>query len=141
MNITAAMVDYLANDMRVTRLAGERVYGAELPAYEAAEMPRKTILVMASGGLGAGAGTSSQTPWANNRFDIRCYGETPYIADILHNVVYRAMHDLRVHDYEGMRLVTAVKSGGPLPGRDMDADWPYTIGVYTVGAVYEDRLD
>ena len=137
MNITAAIVQYLAEDGRVSRLAGSRVYGSEFPEREAAAMPQKLAVVTASGGLGSGAGTSSRTPWTQNRVDIRCYGETPYQADILHGAVYRAMVELHLHEREDIRLSDAVISGGPLPGRDLNADWPYTIGVYTVSAVYE----
>ena len=137
MNITAAVVDYIAQDMRVSRLVGGRVYGAELPEREAATMPQKTVVITAAGGLGTGAGTASTTQWTRNRFDVRCYGETPYQADILHGAVYRAMRDLHIYEYADVRLSNAVMGGGPLPGRDMDADWPYTMGVYTVSAVYE----
>ena len=137
MNITDATIDYLAQDMGVSRLVEGRVYGAELPEYEFESMPRMTIVVRASGGLGTGAGTASRTPWTRNRFDIRCYGETPYRADIVHGAVYRAMNNLQGHAYGDLFLSTAVVTGGPVTGRDTNADWPFTIGVYTVSAVYD----
>jgi len=136
MNVTGAVVAYLRADGRVSGLAAERVYGSELPRSAAAELPRKTIVVMASG-IGGTVGDRSDVRETGNRMDIRCYGETPYQADVLHGAVYRAMKDLRRERHDDITLQVAEVGGGPLPGRDTDADWPYTLGVYVVNATYD----
>ena len=30
----------------------------------------------------------------------------------------------------------AVVTGGPIPGRDSDTDWPFTLGVFDVSSTY-----
>ena len=136
MNITAAVRDYLRLERGVLAVVPAlRIFGAELPEEQARSMPRKTVVLTVSGGMG-GVGSSTYQHWIHNRFDVRCYGETPYEADLVHNAVFRAMRELRGHRHGGVRLSDAVLSGGPLPGRDMDADWPYTIGVYTLSGTY-----
>jgi len=134
-NLTGALIAYLRADVRVSGLT-ERIYGSELPRDGAAGMPSKTVVVMASG-LGGTTGDRSDVREVGNRFDVRCYGESPYQADLLHGAVFRAMKDLRRERYNDVVLQTAEVGGGPLPGRDGDADWPYTLGVYVVNAVYD----
>ncbi len=135
MNLTAALIDYLRNDASVAVLT-DRIYGSELPRSQLSRMPEKTVIVRTSG-LGNSIGDRSDVPEIGNRFDIRCYGESPYQADLMHMAVYLAMKALRRHRHESVTLQTAEVAGGPLPGRDADADWPWTLGVYTVNAVYE----
>ena len=143
MNLTAAVISYLRGDGRVTALADQRVWGPPDADSEArdemstwASTPRESVLVMAAG-LGASQGDGSDVPEIGNRIDVRCYGKTSYMADVLHGAVFRAMKDLRRFRRDDVLLQTALVSGGPLPGRDVDADWPYTQGVYMVNAVYE----
>ena len=151
MNVTGAVISYLRADSVITGLVSQRIFGpggnspADPMRKEMATWgptPRKTVIVMASGGAATGAGANSNAPWLNNRLDIRCYGETPYQADVLQSKVYRRMKDLRGYSYQDANmgdvdLIDAVVAGGPLPGRDTDADWPYTLGVYAVSAKHE----
>lgn len=134
MNVTEAVIALLHDE--VSAEVGGRIYGTELPVAEVAYMPRATIVVAASGGAGSGAGARSRAPWVQNRIDVRCYGETPYAADQVHNAVYRALTQTAWQVYGDTAIVDAEVSGGPLPGRDGDADWPYTLGVYTINAIY-----
>jgi len=144
-NVTPAVVALLKSDEGVDGLVDGRVFGppgksqndplrVEMRSW--GNVPRKTIVIMASGGAGSGAGARSRARWVQNRIDLRCYGETPHGADILHNAVYRTMTELQGFTSGDIRLIDAVVGGGPLPGRDSDADWPYTMGVYMVSAAY-----
>ena len=137
MNVTAALVAYLRADAGVSRLVGDRVFGppgrsprdplrSEMESW--GPYPRKTVVLMAAGGAGDGRGARSRMQWVENRFDIKCYAETPYQADLLHDPVYRAMVGLAGFTEGDTRLVTAEVGGGPLPGRDPDADWSFTLG-------------
>ncbi len=145
MNVTDAVIDYLRNEEKVTALTGERIFGMpsnhpndplrkEMESW--GRVPNKTITILASG-LGASQGDASDVPEIGNRIDVRCYGEDSYEADQLHGQVYRAMKRLARHRRGDVLLQTALVSGGPLPGRDGDADWPYTLSVYVVNAVYD----
>ena len=58
----AALVAYLRGDAEVAALVVGRVYGAELPPQEAAQMPRKAVVVAASGGGSTGPGARSYLP-------------------------------------------------------------------------------
>ena len=147
MNVTAALVAYLRQDSGVSELVEARVFGppGRSPRDPLREemsrwgiSPRKTVVLMASGGAGEGRGARSRMRWVENRFDVKCYGESPYQADLLHRPIYRAMRDLQgfTLESEETQLVSAEVAGGPLPGYDGDTDWPYTLGVYTVSAKY-----
>ena len=136
MNVTAQIVGLLQREDRIDRLVHGRVFGAELPESEVNRMPRMCVVISAMGGADAGAGARSDTPWTRNRFDIRCYAPSPFEADVLHNAVYRVMNGFEPFEDDGVIVRDAVVSGGPLPGRDMATDWPYTLGVYAVSAAY-----
>ena len=145
MNVTGALRAYLLDDTGISGLVGTRVYGPpgnspndplrkEMASWGIT--PRKTIMLVASGGAGGGRGARTRMRWVENRIDVRCYGETPYQADVLHNKVYPAMIDLEGYTSDDTRLVTAEVSGGPLPARDGDADWPFTLSVYIINAKF-----
>ena len=144
MNVSAALIAYLRADARISTLAETRIFGppgnsprdplrVEMRSWV---NPRHTVVVMASGGAGSGRGARSRMRWTKNRADVKCYGPTPYQGDLLHNAVYRAMDELQGYTMGDTRLVSAEVGGGPIPGRDADADWPYTMGVYMVSAKY-----
>jgi len=145
MNVTEAVIDYLRGEDAVMALTDGRIFGPpgnhpeeplRLEMNGWGTTPRKTVLVMASG-LGASIGDRSDVPEIGNRIDVRCYGESPYEADQAHNAVYKSMKNLLRYRSGEIVLQVAEVGGGPLPGRDGDADWPYTLGVYVVNAVYE----
>ena len=137
MNVTEAMVDILKKASGVSALVGDRVFGTELPDDQGQKLSRRCVVVSASGGAGAGAGSRSRAHWIPNRLDAKCYGKTPYEADQVHNAVYRVMTQLERTVVGDVAVMDAVVAGGPLPGRDGDADWPYTLGVYMVNAIYK----
>ena len=145
MNVTGALRAYLLDNTEITALVGTRVYGppgnsptdplrSEMASWGIT--PRKTIVLMASGGAGGGRGARTRMRWVENRIDVRCYGESPYQADVLHGEVYPAMIDLEGFTNGDTRLVSAEVSGGPLPARDGDADWPITLSVYIINAKF-----
>lgn len=145
MTLTELVIEFLQSDTDVFELAGPRVYGRELGGGRVGRdlddvinaMPQKCIVVAPAGGLGQGPGPGTTARRAVNRVDVKCYGETPYQADALHDAVYRAMTGRRRFEAGGMRLVNPYPVGGPVPGRDGQAAWPYTLSVYTVAADYE----
>lgn len=145
MNITEPLIRYLRSDADVRRLTESRIFGPpdSNPASEFRQEvkqwtphPRKTLVVMAAGGAGAGVGAKSPVDEVDNRFNVRSYGETPYEADQLHNAAYRAMKRLRRYRSDDILLQEATVAGGPLPATEADGDWPYTLGVYLVNATY-----
>ena len=137
MNLNAAVIQILKEADEVKQMVGERVFGTELPDDQAQDMPRPCIVVSAAGGAGSGPGARSRANWVANRLDCKCYGPTPYQSELLHNEVFRVMHKLERTVIDDIAIMDAVVAGGPLPGRDGDANsWPYTLGVYSVSAIY-----
>ena len=136
MNITEAVCLMLRENAEISVDLDARVYGAEITPAEVRAQPRPAVVVTASG-LGANVGNSSDVKSISGRFDVRCYGESPYEADQVHNAVHDAMKSMRRKRFGATVLQTAEVSGGPLAGRDGYAHWPYTVGSYIVSATID----
>ena len=125
-----ALTSYLKLDQDVSDLAGDRVFGAELPDSENAHMPRKTVVVRrAGGGLLI---TGGYMRLGDLRVDVFCYGETPYLASQLGRAVQEALKQMRRNTQGDALLHWAVMSGGPISLRDPDAEWPLDFSSWQV---------
>ena len=130
-NPISAIVAVLTANSLLASHTSNRIYGGKLDD-EIESMPTASIVVQESGGGSVGQGARGRSLWRVARLDIRCYGDTDQAADdtfwIMHEAMVaierRVAADCIVHD--------AVVTGGPLPGLDGDAPWPYTMGVYDV---------
>ncbi len=121
-DIIAALVAVLKADGAVAALVGTRVFGIELPASEAADMPRQAVVLSPSGGSSLAAGSFIEHD--TQRVDAFCYGETLFIAETLRRAVSDAFRALR-RGKTGTTLIHWVKpAGGWTSQRDTDADWP-----------------
>ena len=127
-----ALTAYLAHDAGVAALAGARVFPAELPAAEAASMPRGTIVLIPTGGLYAANNVPLQAP----RVDVTCYGATPQQARLLSYAAQAALVSLARDAYAQCLLHSAVQGGGPLAGRTPEG-WPYLWSSWIVRAGVE----
>jgi len=127
-DVTEAIVTLLKADATITSLVNTRVFGAELPASEAVNMPRKNLVVQRSGGP-AGLGGYIEVERAN--IDIRCFGETPLEADkvrraaheVLKQYVRTKVGDVLVHSF--------IPVTGAISLRDPDTQWPFVIQTWT----------
>ena len=136
-NPLAAVVQMLLDDLNISQLCGNRVYGSELPRNQAKEQPRAALVLRPSGGGSIGPGARSWTPWTVMRLDVTAYGKDPDEAINVHWAAYRAFTDLERTVIANCILHNAVVTGGPITGRDGDTDWPFVLGVYDVSAVLE----
>jgi hypothetical protein len=125
-----ALADYLRHDAGVTALAGQRVWPRELPADEAANMPRAAIVLVPQGGLWGHDTVSLQAP----RCDVTCYAETPKAAYALYGAAFEALRALARKTHAGALLNSAVQGGGPIQGRDPDTRWPFVWSSWIISA-------
>jgi hypothetical protein len=125
-----ALIEFLKADSAVNTLTAGRIFGDELPANQIASMPRKCIVIEASGG--AQSFGNAYQEYGDGRYDVRSYGETPYEAALVQRAIYRALKHLDRGVHAGLLLHWAKRSGGPLSLRDPDTSWPYRFESYQV---------
>lgn len=122
-NIASALRVFLLADTGVNTLVGTRVFVVELPASEAALMPRQCIVIKPSGGSAFQPG--SYIDHAYQVIDVFSYGETSFEADAVRDAAYDALRLLR-RGTTGETLIHWVQTaGGWASNRDSDADWPF----------------
>ncbi len=128
-NPLEAIKDFLQADADVLASVGaNKVFGAELPEDETANMPQKCLVVSAVGGPPDRGFIRIQTI----RVDIKGYGETPFEAwepflaakNALKAMVRSVQGTVLIHDGTIM--------GGPLQIRDNDQEWPLVMGSFDV---------
>jgi hypothetical protein len=125
MDIVAAIVEVLKAEAAVTALAGEHIYGGELPPGLAGSMPRGALVVQPSGG--APYAPDAKLPLEAQRVDVVAYGATLKQAVDLRSAAGRILINVERQVISG-GLVHWVKSaGGYLTGRDRDGAWPYAF--------------
>lgn len=134
-NPLAALRSFLELDAGVSALVGTRVFAAELPRDEVSSMPRKCLVISLSGGPQS-IGARSDVPHSVDRYDMRCYGETPYQASLLFytvRVIMRRLHRQVMSDGVSNILIhDAVQTGGPLTLREESGDWPLLFGSWEI---------
>lgn len=110
-------------------LAG-RVFGSELPAGEAAAMPRAGIVVRASGGVSLTSGSYAEHD--TMRVDLFAYGQTAALAASLN--AWAALQLRRVERVVAAQtLVHWVGSaGGYSSGREPVTEWPRAFQSFQV---------
>jgi hypothetical protein len=126
----AALVELLLADDGVAAIAQDRGFGGELPADEAAHMPRAAFVVAASGGFSLTGG--SYVEHDTQRVDLFAYGATPREAEQLLATAALALRRVRRSVAAGT-LIHWVKPAGGLTGaRDPDAAWPRAFQSFQV---------
>lgn len=134
-DLVAALVAQLKADAGVAALVGTRVYGLELPAAEAAAMPRKAVVLQAAGGPSLTAG--SYAAHDTQRIDAVAYGETPYEAERVRRAVHAGLKPLGRVVSAGVLLHWIEPAGGLIAARDPDLDWPMSVQSYQAFAAEE----
>ncbi len=131
-NIASALRLFLLADSGVSGLVETRVFAVDLPAAEAASMPRQCVVVKPSGGPPFQPG--SYIDHALQTLDLFSYGETSFEADLVRDAVGSALRLLR-RGTIGTTLIHWVQpAGGWASNRDPDADWP--MGFQSFQAFY-----
>lgn len=137
----AAGVAYLKGIAAVTtEVPAARIFGTELPAEQADDMPRKAIVLVPAGG-GGGPGDNSYLRLDLQRIDAHSYGGTPFQARIVARQVHEAFKLLQRRvvtytDYDGstakVLLHSAAVGGGFVALRDPDTKWPSVLRSYVL---------
>ena len=121
----AAIVALLKADAGVSALVSTRVFGEELPQAQAADMPRKGVVIRSAGGVSPVGGTLRHT---GRRVDAICWGETPYEAGRINRAVFCALKEVRRErialDAGAVLIHWIEDASGPLSLRDADTSWP-----------------
>ena len=125
-----ALRELVAADADVAALAGTRVFAAELPDSEAAQMPRAAAVIAASGG----PPDAGYAPLAHRRIDVRTYGKTPLGAMKLHLAVHAVLKSLRRTPSLTVLVHSAALEAGPVAMREPEvgAEWPFVFASYAV---------
>lgn len=125
-NQISALVDHFEAASTVTDLVGARVFGLELPASEADDMPRKAVAVQVAGGVGP-AGARDYAEIAYTRIDVFSYGETAFQAMRVQLATHDVMRRIQNTLVGTVLLYSASVDSGPRYLRDPDTDWPVVI--------------
>ncbi len=129
-DIVAALVTVLKADGGVSALVGARVFGLELPGAEAANMPRKAVVLAPSGGASLAAGSYSEHD--TQRIDAFAYGETLFEAHRVRTAVSDAFRALR-RGKTGTTLIHWVEpAGGWASQRESKLEWPRAFQSFQV---------
>ncbi len=132
-DLGTAIVAILKADTDTAAEVGTRVFGDEMPRSEVDDEPRKTVVVVTTGGVipPYAAGT---VPLEVQRLDIWCYGKNMLEADGVRRAVFGAMRGINRTLAAGVLVHWARPAGGAAQGRDPDGDWPYKWNSWQVMA-------
>jgi len=121
-DLVASLVALFSDDAGFTEATGGRVFGGELPADETASMPRRCLVVKASGGsspLG-----DSYLRLDAQRVDISAFGATVADASALIGLAAELLFPIQRRVSAGVLLHSVASAGGFWTGRDPQFDWP-----------------
>ena len=117
-----ALVVILLDDAATTARVAARVFGGELPAGEAASMPRQALMIRPSGGVSMTG--DSYVEHDTQRIDLFAYGATPGEAAALMDVAALALRRIRRQVAAGTLVHWCQAAGGFSSGREPDTEWP-----------------
>lgn len=125
-----AVRGFLLSQQDIIAQVGVNVYGVELPRELNESMPIRVVVLRPSGG----PGDSGTLPLGESRYDVRCYGETPYDANLVHRLVSWSLKYMR-RTVQGETFVhSATMESGPIALREPDGDWPFVFSAWLVKA-------
>ena len=139
-----ALVHYLSDHELITDTGKCRYVTAPLLTKRgvAITVEAPPAIALKGAGLGSGAGHDAQASYGSIRVDCLCYGRTDFDAWRLGLLAERAILSARgkgmAYWHEDIeyktRFVTIVMSGGPIPLRDEQTDWPAVLRVFHIEA-------
>lgn len=132
-DVLDAVVTMLRADSEVAALLGTRIYVAELPKFEADDMPRDVaVLRLSPGGLGD-IGASFLNA-ARTHFDLFAYGSSPKAAMVVYRTIAPVLKQARAQVQVGTLILSVTPTMSPAQLRDPDTDWPFVLAGYNVFA-------
>lgn len=118
----AGLVAFLRQSQPLSQMIEGRVYAGELPADETRNMPRKALVLRASGGAQLLGDTYADTD--TQRFDLFAFGETPFEAARVMRAAAIALRMMRRGVHGGCLFHWAASAGGSFAGREPVTEWP-----------------
>lgn len=118
----AGLMAYLKADPDLAALLGDYVFAGELPARVTAEMPRKALVIRASGGVSLTGDSFVETD--TQRFDVFAFGRTPQEAATVLRTAELVLRRLRRSVHANALLHWAKPAGGSNAGREPQTEWP-----------------
>lgn len=126
-DIIGALRHLVAIDPETVLVAGDNVFGGELPP--GFEMPQRAILITASGGPAVGYGRAALDM---QRVDVIGYGVTPADADLARRTACQRMWNIDREVALGVLVHEASNAGGFSQARDRDGHWPQSFRSFSV---------
>lgn len=124
-DLTQAVIAVLLADGPTQALVDGRVFDYELPLGEDFQMPVKCVVVRYAGGANRlGQGTLQIN---DSNLNVLAYGETPHLAAVVQEAVYQCLKPLQPGVRAGTYLHWCKPSVMPIPMRDPDTQWPYSV--------------
>lgn len=124
-DVTGALRTFLLANSGVSTLTTD-VFGYELDDIT---MPAKAVVIQPSGGTPLAAGYARI---ASQRFDLKCYGETPYQAGLLMDAVHDALKQMVRTTVGDALLHCAEFAGGRVNSREPRLEWPFVFESFQV---------
>lgn len=121
-DLVASLVALFSEDADFAAASGGRVFGGELPADEAAQMPRRCLVVKASGGVSPFG--DSYLRLDAQRVDLSAFGPTVADASALLGLAGELLFPIQRQVSAGVLLHSVASAGGFWTGRDPQFDWP-----------------
>ena len=121
-DLEAGLVAFLKADAELAALVDDRVFGGELPAGQAANMPRKALVLRPSGGTSLTG--DSHAEHDTQRVDLFGFGATPREASRVLRTASLAMRRMRRGVHGGVLLHSANAASGVSRGREPGTEWP-----------------
>jgi Protein of unknown function (DUF3168) len=129
-DIIGALVALLKADAAVAILAGDDVYGIELPQEAVKRMPRNMLVIQPSGGVSLTAGSDVQAD--TQRVDVFAYGATPREANSLRNVAKTVLLRTRRKLISRVLIHWINSGGGFFAARERDGQWPQSFQSFQI---------
>ncbi len=129
-DIIGALVALLKADAAVAVLAGDDVYGTEMPQEAVKRMPGKMLVVTPSGGVSLMSG--SDVAADTQRFDVFAYGATPREANTLRTLARAVLLRTKRKIVAGVLIHWINSGGGFFAARERDGQWPQSFQSFQV---------
>ena len=130
----------LAADPAVDHLAESRIYAHELPAQDTDFMPRPCVVISNAPGRAQGPDARTWAALRVARLDVVAYARDRQTASLLAEAVGSVLLTISRKILPGDNLLhSCTATGGPLPSRDGDAQWPMVLTVYDALIGYPTR--
>lgn len=125
-----ALVAALLADPATTELAGNDIYGSELPAGVAERMPVNAIVIAPSGGVSLTGASKAEADTL--RFDLFAYAATPREADQLRATAAQRLWSIERETIGGTLIHWVNRAGGFAQARDRDGQWPQSFQSFQI---------